>query len=59
MGKVGTVRVQGISSKRLLRNLDALPGKIRTKIVRSAISKSTTVIKRELVKRVPVGSGSL
>lgn len=57
MGKVGTVRVQGISSKRLLRNLDALPGKIRTKIVRSAISKSTTVIKRELVKRVPVGSG--
>ena len=56
MGKLGTVRTGVIGDKQLLRNLDALPGKIRTKIVRSAISKSTTVIKRELVKRVPVGS---
>ena len=50
-----TIRIGAVADKKLLRNLDTLPTKIRTKIVRSAISKSTTVIKRELIKRVPVG----
>lgn len=55
MAKNKTIRIGAVADKKLLRNLDALPAKIRTKIVKSAISKATTVMKRELIKRVPVG----
>ena len=57
MSKSGVVRIEAIGGRTLIRKLDALPAKIRSKIVRSAISKSTTVMKREVVKRSPVGDG--
>ena len=44
-----------IGTRKLMRKLDALPAKIRTKIIGSVISKATTVMKREVVKRSPVG----
>jgi hypothetical protein len=53
----GTIRIEAVGTRKLLKKLDALPGKIRTKIVRKVISKATTQMKRELIKRVPVGTG--
>jgi len=53
--KPGVVRIEAIGTRKLMRKLDALPAKIRTKIIGSVISKATTVMKREVVKRSPVG----
>lgn len=53
-----TIRIEAVGTRKMLKKLDALPAKIRTKIVRSVISKATTVMKQELVKRVPVGVDS-
>ena len=53
--KPGVIRVEAIGTRTLLRKLDALPAKIRVKIIGSVISKATTVMKREVVKRSPVG----
>ena len=50
------VNVSTIGHREIIAKLDALPTKIRSKIVKSAVSRSTTVMKKELVKRVPVGS---
>ena len=55
--KPGVVRIEAIGTRKLMRKLDALPAKIRTKIIGSVISKATTVMKREVVKRSPVGVG--
>ena len=52
-GKI-TIKVTGHG--KVIKKLDKLPHKIRTKIVKASISRSTTVMKKELVKRVPVGS---
>lgn len=54
---VGMVKLEAIGTKPLLKKLDALPHKIRTKIVRKVISKATTELKREVVKRAPSGTG--
>lgn len=52
-----TIRIESIGTRKILKKLDALPAKIRTKIVRKVLSKATTVMKQEIVKRAPVGSG--
>ena len=51
-----TIRIEAVGTRKLLKKLDALPGKIRTKIVRKVISKATTQMKREVVKRAPSGT---
>ena len=56
--KPGVVRIEAIGTRKLMRKLDKLPAKIRTKIIGSVISKATTVMKREVVKRSPVGVDS-
>lgn len=56
MARPGTIHVEAIGTRKLLKKLDALPAKIRTKIVKNVISKATTVMKREIVKRSPAGS---
>tara|TARA_R110002110_G_scaffold56708_4_gene160834 strand:+ start:38 stop:559 length:522 start_codon:yes stop_codon:yes gene_type:complete len=56
--KPGVVRIEAIGTRKLMRKLDALPAKIRVKIIGSVISKATTVMKREVVKRSPVGVDS-
>lgn len=53
--KPGVLRIEPIGTRKILKKLDALPAKIRTKIIRKVISKGTTVMKREIVKRAPVG----
>ena len=55
MSGMGVLRIEAIGTRKLLRKLDALPAKIRSKIVNKVISKGTTAMKREIVKRVPVG----
>jgi hypothetical protein len=50
-----TIRIEAVGTRKMLKKLDSLPAKIRTKIVRKVISKATTVMKRELIKRVPIG----
>ena len=52
------VRIEAIGDKRLLRKLDGLHAKVRDKIVRKVVSKATTVIKQEIVKRTPVGTSA-
>ena len=52
------VRIEAICDKRLLRKLDGLHAKVRDKIVSKVVSKATTVIKQEIVKRTPVGTSA-
>ena len=55
---VGTIKVEAVGTRKLFKKLDALPHKIREKIIRKAMSKATTYMKREIVKRAPVGTGA-
>jgi hypothetical protein len=57
-GKPGVIRIEAIGTRKILRKLDALPARIREKIVKKVISKGTTILKREIVKRAPVGTGN-
>ena len=52
------VRIEAIGDKLLLRKLYGLHAKVRDKIVRKVVSKATTVIKQEIVKRTPVGTSA-
>jgi hypothetical protein len=53
---VGFVTIEAIGTRKLLKKLDAMPVRIRTRIVKKAVSRVTTVMKRELVMRVPEGT---
>jgi HK97 gp10 family phage protein len=50
------VRVQGID--KVLRRLRVLPDKLQRKVIRGAVSKSTTLVARDARKRIPKGTGT-
>jgi hypothetical protein len=58
MARPGTIHVEAIGTQKLLRKLDGLHAKVRDKIVRNVLSKATTVMKQEIVKRTPVGTSA-
>jgi len=56
MGAAFTAEIRGL--KQVTRRLRKLPGKLQRRVLRSAVQKSGTIIKKAAKKLVPVGEGT-